>query len=212
MNCLKIKNLNTYFKTLESLEEKELITEFKKNLCLTNKIEYSYNILRSHIYIDFIDKLQKIIDDKKDVNSKKLEEIILDGVKWCTTYMTICFLLESIEKEEEIDVSTKDILNKTKDNSRRLFLLYNSLSELCVICKNHALYLSKKILNKSNYYFDQYVSYDGEIYFENEEEIKRFEKNNLIKESGETKTIIKQVIESLMIEITCLDRNFATNH
>ena len=211
MNCLTFKTQKEYFDSLTKMSNEELHAEYEKNIYLCNRYELAYNILRSHIYLSFIEPLTKFVEKKEEINPQKLEEIIIDTVKWCVLYLEICAIIETTEKQASADCSKERLFKNVKESCLKAYRCHNSLIELCVLSKNCALYLSKKMLNKTNYNFDQVISYEGEESFEKEEDVKRFEHDNTIADKTESKDIINEVLETIILDIPELDWDFTTD-
>ena len=210
MNCLKCKNDEKYFDTLKTLSISELKEEAKKNTFLSKDIELKYNILRSHIYLDFIEKIKTKLDKNNDVTKKDTKENIMDCVQWCQTFMDICYVLESYEetRKEEIEIDDENALECVESSCHQALVNFNSLVELCVIGKNYALYLYKKLFNLGGVWTNQYASYDGEYTFKDDDEVKHFEDEELIEKLEKPNDIVKETIDSLIWRINSIDKFF----
>lgn len=210
MNCLKFETIKEYLNEIRNMNKENWRDEFEKSLYLTNHIELEYNILRSHIYLEFIEPLDSLVRRNKTIDYQNIEKVFLNCAKWCKTYLDISYVIQTHDnkKQEKGDVSEAKLFEAIKLITKQVFRQFNSLVDLCITAKNYALYLAKKILDKSNYDLDQFAHFEGEIDFTDDSIIKDFENKQGLTKS-EPKELIKEVIESLIFDIHELDWSFS---
>ena len=102
----------------------------------------------------------------------------------------------------------KDLIKRVKVTCLEVFRYFNTLVELCVTTKNHALYLYNRLFGVFDAFTDQFVSYEGEYKFIDNSEIKEFEDKEGIDRYEQPNEIVKEVIDSLISDISFQDLMF----
>ena len=210
--CLDYQTLDEYYKTLEKMNKEELETEFRKHFHLEDKIRRTYNIARSRVFIELIETLDEFSLRRNRNNDKyldRLRESIFYCIQWCDTYSTIYSFFENYEKEADVCSREEDLLDNIKVSSRRCFKYANAFLEFLVLSRNSAAYLYKKLFNESSPAFSKIINIDGELIFDKEEDVKKFEKNMLIEKADTLESVINQLQDAFYLELDSIDESFS---
>ena len=212
-NCLECGSLDDYYKLLEAMTKEELETEFRKNSFLKDKIKRTYNIIRSRVFVEFVEVLNEA-SLRRNQNSKfyldKIKESIFDCIQWCDTYSTIFSFFYNDNREADITSADDCLLENVKDSARICFKYANALLDFLVLSRNSAAYLNKKLFNESSPAFDKMIDIDGELAFNNQEDVEKFERNNLIEKTDNLEDIARQLQDNFYFELDEIDESFNT--
>ena len=218
MNCFDSNNVKEYFETLGSMTKEQLLDEYKKNYYVSNNIKLKYNVLRSRLYLELFEPIDFYLHKTYQYDFERLKKAIQDCLLWCVTYLDTSGLLRSYRVEflEKIETPKEEkLLEIVKVFCLRVFRHENAFIDLCITAKNHLLYLAKRILDKTSYEemyqlisSTQLISYEDELAFEDEKEIEKFEKYSGIERKEEINDVVKEVYDSLLLEIAINDKDF----
>lgn len=194
MNCLKFRSVNNYIEETKELDDKQKIVEARKSYLLSTKIKRDYNLLRSHVYLEFGDVLIKSLD-KPNIDLAKIRQAIERAIKWCETYFNISLIYESIDEEDE----TVEIAEQKVNEAALLFVqdcysCFNSLVTFCSEVRELSKYLLKTIFNEVYKGNSAICVYGDEFSFETDEDVKKYERQNCIEPQLNTKDILNEVV------------------
>ena len=171
-----------------------------------------YNAARSKVFNYFAYVLDDdYFDQTKELDLSKIKKAIYDCLRLCNTYLDISQAFIGFENEENIKPSLKNSAEKIKLFARRCLRYYNALQDFCVYSRNYAAYLLKKIFNESSKPFDvnRICHFVDELTFDNKEDVERFEKNNDIEETTDTKAIINKTLDAFYLDLDYCDESFS---
>ncbi len=210
--CLDFETLDEYYKTLEEMSKEELEIEFRKHFHLKDKIRRTYNIARSRVFVEFIETLDEFSLRRNRNNTKYLDRVresIFDCIQWCDTYSTIYSFFENYEKEADVNSREEDLLDNVKSSSRRCFKYASAFLRFLVLSRNSAAYLYKKLFNESSPAFSKMIDIEGELVFDKEEDVEKFEKNMLIEKADTLESIINQLLDAFYLDLDDIDESFS---
>lgn len=193
MNCLKFEEIDKYLEKANTLSDEQKRSEARKNYYLCTHIKRGYNAVRSHIYLEFADVLVKMYD-APSVDLTKLKSAILTAIKWCETYFDISLIYTSFDKEDKtinIDCKANEAMISF---ARTCYLRFNSLVVFCSEVRELSKYLLKKIFNETLKVSNSICVYGDENPFNTEDDVKKYEKENVILASSNIKEILDEAL------------------
>ena len=211
-SCLKYETLDDYYKSLEKMTKEELEIEFRLHYGLQRKIRRTYNKLRSRVFVEFIEFLDESSLRRNKDNPKYLDRFrdsIFDCLQWCDTYSTIYCLFNGYSQEADVQSSENDLLENIKFSSRRCFKYANAFLDLLVLSRNIAAYLYKKLFNKSSPSFDKIIDIEGELAFDKDEDVQKYEKSVNIEKTDSLDSIIDKLQDAFYLELDDIDESFS---
>ena len=183
----------------------ELIKEYQRNVSLAHHIESEYNYLRSHIYLDFI----------KLFNSFPSEEVYVFGkddfekaANMCAAAIDDSYKFYEYNKLDETVHPSENAARCVFNVYKRVLRYFDAYMHLCVICKNHILYLYKKFYQDIDFEIKQTSHFPGEISFKNDEDVEKFESDNCLDVYKSKIKTMREVCKSLQHYIRELDYSF----
>ena len=120
--CLDYATLDDYNNSLEKMSKEELEKEFRKHHSLEDKIKRTYNIIRSRVFVEFIEILDEASLRRNHNNKKyldRLKESVFDCIQWCDTYSTIFSFFDNYDKEADVCSAEDCLLENVKSSARR---------------------------------------------------------------------------------------------
>ena len=214
MGCLKYQTLDDYYKIVGQLVKEnrndDLIIEYQKNYYLSKRIQHAYNMIRSYVFIDFVNMLDKYAKRNKLQNPEVIKKACLACVEFCDTYLNIASLYENYDKQPPIEAPSKERLDYyVKKTAKRCFAYINTLEDFSISVRNYAAYLLAKFFNERCGDFGRVYHYEEELSFANDDEIKEFEKNELLEAPTGIRSTIECVLEAFYIDLSGFDDAFS---
>ena len=208
MSCLKFDSLNDFLESIKNKNDEELIFEIKNHLFINKTILFKYNLIKSHIYLDCL----KILDDYVYLaNKPSLDDIkrsVENTIENCSLYLDLITIQNSSTKTVSYEVSSDDLYKRLESLTKNTFGYINTYNELCINTKNYLNYLYIKLFgHKYSQKYEQYVRYLDEYHFDSDEDIKRFETNEIIEvDNLSINEIISEIYSDLISDINYQDR------
>lgn len=208
MSCLQFDSLSDYLSSIKDKSDEELIFEIKNHLFINKTILFKYNLIKSHIYLDCL----KILDDYIYLTKKpSLEDIkrsVENTIENCSLYLDLIIIQNSSTRTVNYEVSSDDLYKRLESLTKNTFRYINTYNELCINVKNYLNYLYIKLFgHKYSQKYEQYARYEEECDFSKEEDIKRFESNEIIEvDNLSDYEIISEIYSDLISDINFQDK------
>ena len=214
MGCLKYQTLDDYYKIVDQLVEEQrdsdLTIEYQKNYYLSERIKHAYNMIRSYIFIDFINPLDKYSKIKGLKNIDIIKKSCVASVEFCDTYLNIASLYENYDKHPPIEAPSKErIVTFVKKTAKRCFAYINTLEDLCISVRNYSAYLLAKLFNERCGESNRVCRYESELNFLDDNDLKTFEKNELLETPKGIRHTIQCILEAFYIDLSGFDDAFS---
>ena len=208
MSCLKFDSLNDFLESIKNKNDEELIFEIKNHLFINKTILFKYNLIKSHIYLDCL----KILDDYVYLaNKPSLDDIkrsVENTIENCSLYLDLITIQNSSTRIVNYEVSSDNLFKRLESLTKNTFRYINTYNELCINVKNYLNYLYIKLFkHKYSQKYEQYMRYLDEYNFNSDEDIKRFESNEIIEvDNLSLDEIVSEIYSDLISDINFQDR------